>query len=274
MSNTDHKSIEKYKIHEFEFHMPKIYHGHNTPSIAIFGSIENNLSFTKDFMYHFTNVDAPMAITSNFKYSKSYKLYVPNAFIYDYYSPEIIDRLLTRQQMLTKKQKYNPVCLLLDNSIFNDSNEDNSCNYLGDEMFHKLLHEHRHCCTSVLFGLHEATYAKMNDLSIPKLNDTFQFLVFTTSDVENREVIYKIFGKDLKKIFESEKQFFAFLDALLSKKEYCMIISNHCNQNQENSYSIKNNVFWYKIDDNLKNTPFMIGNEKLIELSKRYCHNS
>ena len=116
----------------------------------------------------------------------------------------------------------------------------------------------------------EINYSE-DDISEFTLFD-FNYIVFTTNDFENRNNIYKCFFKVLNKIFKDEKEFYEIFNVLTSKNGYGMIISNHSNCAKENSYSIEDNVFWYKTDVNIVNVSFMVGDNSYIELSNMHYH--
>lgn len=192
----------------------------------------------KDLLYYHRDIPIGTVISPTESANKFYCKVVPSLFIHDEYSPQLIDNVLKRQKMITKRMNKEVACygkcnidprafLLLDDCLYDDCwKKDKSIKYI------------------FMNGRHQKIMLMITmqyPLGIPPTLRTNVDYVFILREpvVNNRRRIYENYAG----MFPSFEMFCSVMDQCTENFE-CLVIDNNVKSNK-----LEDQVFWYKAED-------------------------
>lgn len=194
-----------------------------------------------DYLYN--NQDIPMGtcVSPTAEFNHAFTGKIPDIFIHDDYTPELIEKFVTRQKNITKKQKENPKYKNIDPRaflIFDDCLHD-AKDWIKDTNIKFIFFNGRHVGITFLLTMQYA-------LGIPpgfRTNVDYIFICKETK-ITIKKKLYDYYAG----MFPSFDMFSQVLDEIT--KDYgCMVIDN-----TTQSARLEDQVFWYKADiSRLKN---------------------
>ncbi len=225
----------------------------SSDKVCVFiGKRETGKSFlVKDLLYYHKEVPIGTVISGTEAANSFYGNIVPNLFIHDMYTPEIINNTLKRQKMVIKKiNKENAnygksnidprAFLILDDCLYDQS-------WIRDPNIRSLFMNGRHY--KILFII-TMQYA----LGIPPSLRTNIDYVFILREnyVSNRKRLYEHYAG----MFPTFEIFCQVMDQC-TEDYNCLVINNNAKSNK-----LEDQVFWYKADPH---SDFKIGAQEFWE---------
>lgn len=172
-------------------------------------------------------IPACVAVSESEVFNSAYKPIIPQLFIYEKNTPDIIERIQARQ-LIAKKELTNPwLTLILDDCM------NKSSNFTGDkqiELFKTSRHQNMYVLISCQYSF---------DLQ-PKLRDQCAgFFILRCDNEENRTKIYRNYASIIP-----NRQLFNTLMDDLTKDYSCLFVNK-----RSSSQSWQDKVFRYKAPD-------------------------
>jgi hypothetical protein len=203
------------------------------------GKRETGKSFlVRDLLYYHRSVPIGTVISGTESANSFYGKIIPNLFIHDIYTPEIINNALKRQKMVIKKINKETASygktnidprafLILDDCLYDQS-------WIRDQNIRSLFMNGRHY--KILFII-TMQYA----LGIPPSLRTNIDYVFILREnyVSNRKRLYEHYAG----MFPTFEIFCQVMDQC-TEDYTCLVINNNSKSNK-----LEDQVFWYKADD-------------------------
>jgi hypothetical protein len=185
-----------------------------------------------DILYHMRKIPMGVVMSGTEESNEHYKEYVPDSFIYGQYEPDVIEKIITHQQVVIKKCKTpeekentdNSVFMLLDDCMFDNK-------WTRDKNMRCIFMNGRHY--RIFFML---TLQYCMDLP-PSLRGQIDYVFILRDNIlENKQKLYKhFFG-----IFPNFDSFNEVLTQCTENYE-CLVLNNRTTSNK-----IEDVVFWYK----------------------------
>ena len=217
--------------------------------VVLIGKRGTGKSFlVKDLLYYHKNIPIGTVISGTEAANTFYGNIVPNLFIHDAYTPEIINNALKRQKLVIKKinketanygkSNIDPnAFLILDDCLYDQS-------WIRDQNIRSLFMNGRHY--KILFII-TMQYA----LGVPPSLRTNIDYVFILREnyVSNRKRLYEHYAG----MFPTFEIFCQVMDQC-TEDYNCLVINNNAKSNK-----LEDQVFWYKAE---KHSNFKIGAEE------------
>lgn len=190
-----------------------------------------------DYLYH--NQDIPMGtcVSPTAEFNQAFLNKIPDIFIHEDYTAELIEKFVTRQKNITKKKKDNPKYKNIDERaflIFDDCLHD-AKDWIKDQNIKFIFFNGRHVGITFLLTMQYA-------LGIPpnfRTNVDYIFICKETK-ITIKKKLYDYYAG----MFPTFDMFSQVLDEIT--KDYgCMVIDN-----TTQSARLEDQVFWYKADVN------------------------
>lgn len=178
-----------------------------------------------DILYHKKHIPVAIVMSGTEEGNSYYQDYVPDLFVYNDYSSEVMDKVILRQKGLVKKKTLNShICCLVDDCMYDKK-------MIRDKCIRGIFMNGRHW--NIFFML---TMQYCMDLS-PDLRANIDYVfILRENIIQNREKIYKnFFG-----IFPTFDMFNQVLTSCTENFE-CLVLDNTSKSNK-----IEDVVFWYK----------------------------
>ena len=178
-----------------------------------------------DILYHKKHIPVGIVMSGTEEGNSYYQDYVPDLFVYNDYSSEVIDKVILRQKGLVKKKTPNShIFCLVDDCMYDKK-------MIRDKCIRGIFMNGRHW--NIFFML---TMQYCMDLS-PDLRANIDYVfILRENIIQNREKIYKnFFG-----IFPTFDMFNQVLTSCTENFE-CLVLDNTSKSNK-----IEDVVFWYK----------------------------
>ena len=205
-----------------------------------------------DILYHLRKIPMGVVMSGTEESNEHYKEYVPDSYIYGQYEPDVIEKIITHQQVVIKKCKTpeekentdNSVFMLLDDCMFDNK-------WTRDKNMRCIFMNGRHY--RIFFML---TLQYCMDLP-PSLRGQIDYVFILRDNIlENKQKLYKhFFG-----IFPNFDSFNEVLTQCTENYE-CLVLNNRTTSNK-----IEDVVFWYKAKLGRK---FKMGSPNLWEHHRR-----
>jgi hypothetical protein len=194
--------------------------------IAIVGKTSTVKSFlVKDIMYYNRDIPRGTVISE----SESYGHFTPSIFIHAEYSPELVNKVIRRQEALIKSDKDARAMFIIDNSPPKCIGDKTLCRLFGNmRKYHLLIIITMHA----RFGL--------------RTNVDYAF-IFHESDLYNRKLLYECYAY----VFPSFKMFCSAMDRCTEYRCLVIIINSR-------SKKFGDRVFWYHAE---AHEDFKVGDE-------------
>lgn len=231
--------IKKFNISEMVEHC----------TIAIIAKRATGKSFlTKEIMYQKRNISAAIAISRTEKLNSFYSDFIPDSYIYQEYSPDILSKIYERQFQMSednkkrvsdgKKPKDDSIILIMDDCMSSKGT------WLKDPNITELFFNGRH---------HHISFILTMQYSIgipPEMRSNFDYIFLLAEDfLTNRKRLYDHYVNVFPS-FEIFQQVFSDIT-----DNYGVMVIN----NRVHSKNIIDKIFWYKA----KAVPaFKVGSKK------------
>ncbi len=194
-----------------------------------------------DYLYY--NQDIPMGtcVSPTDEYNKTFSGKIPDIFIHEEYTPELLEKFVHRQKIVTKRKRTDPKYLNIDNRaflIFDDCLFD-AKNWINDRNMRFIFMNGRHVGITYLLTMQYL-------LGIPpslRANVDYIFLCKETK-ISSKKKLYEYYAG----MFPSFEMFSQVLDECT--KEYgCLVIDN-----TTTSDKLEDQVYWYRADTSKLNS--------------------
>ncbi|KAG1675474.1 hypothetical protein FOA52_001773 [Chlamydomonas sp. UWO 241] len=219
--------------------------------IVFIGKRRTGKSFmVKDLLYFHRDIPIGTVISGTESASPFYCNIMPSVFIHDEYSPQLLDRAVSRQKKIRsmmERKKIDTIdsraLCLLDDCLYDPS-------WIKDKNIRCLFMNGRHY--NVLFMI-----TMQYPLGIPpalRTNIDFVFIL-RENNMNNRKRLYANYAS----MFPTFDMFCQVMDKCTENYE-CLVVKNNVNSNK-----LEDQVFWYKAEDR---GSFKIGSEEFWKASR------
>jgi len=187
----------------------------------------------RKIVHHLRDIPVGCVISPTERANKFFSDFVPNMFIHDEYSPELLGNFLKRQKKVTKMFKKNPkidprAFIILDDCMYNAKE------WIKDANVRYLMFNGRHTNSSVL-----TTMQYVMGLP-PSFRSNFDYVFILREPYVNiRRKLYENFAG----MFPTFEIFCRVMD-VCTENFGCLVIDNTTRSNK-----IEDQVFWYRADD-------------------------
>jgi hypothetical protein len=225
------------------------------PRICIIAKSGSGKSWVvRDMLSIINDIPCGVIIAPTDRITKFYDTVFPSSFIHHEYKPEILARLLVRQEMIMKKnlersKKGKP---LIDHRVFliMDDVQSKKNEWITDPSLVSILCEGRH------FGITFCLVLQYSLAIPPELRSQMNFICLLAEDnFSNRRKLYEHYAGIFPKF-----EIFDSLFTQLTDNYGTMIIDN-----SNTSRDLNERIFWYKAK--IKE-PFPIGSDKFIKFHR------
>ena len=220
----------------------------------------------KSLLNHFKDIPVGNIVSLTENVNNFYNNIVPDIFIFDKYSPTIIDNIYTYQTRILKKKKK-----LKDDGFEEESNKIDSRFFLvlddcmadskvlnRDEKLKNLILNGRHYNILIIVTMQYVLNLKPEY----RTNFDYIFLLYEDNHISCKKLFEQFGG-----MLENLKNFLKVFRAL-TENYGCMVI------NVKNKKSLKDKIYRYKADD-LTNIDFKMGSDEYRDFhNKRYIEHS
>jgi len=229
-------------------------------TIAMIAKRGSGKSFiTRELLFHKRHLPRTVIISKTEKLNKFFGDFIPDIYIYNNYSPELLNKIFANQKQLTednedrskegKRTKDLRFMLVMDDCMSSKGK------WVKEEAIQELFYNGRHYGISFILTLQYS-------LGIPpEMRSNFDYIFLLAEDfTSNRRRLYEHYAG----MFPN---FPSFNDAfsVLTEDFGCMVINNKIH-----TQDITEKVFWYKA----KNTPqFTMGSKKYKKHHHKYYDN-
>lgn len=214
-----------------------------------------------DYLYHHRDIPVTTIISPTEEANETFSKVVPSLFIHDEYTPELIENVVKRQKIITKRKNK-------DIAMYGKSNIDTrSLLVLDDCMYDSSWQKDKNIRYLFFNGRHVSLGAIFTMQYIFGLNPSFR------SNVDYVFICREPILSNRKRIFENYAGVFGNFDVFCSvldqcsNNHECLVIANTVKSN-----NLSDIIYWYKAEIN--NPPFKIGSRELWALSDEYCKDS
>lgn len=195
----------------------------------------------KDYLYHNQDIPIGTCVSPTDEYNKTFADIMPSMFIHEEFTPELLEKFIHRQKVITKRKKNDPEYRDIDNRaflIFDDCLYD-AKSWVNDKNMRFIFMNGRHVGITFLLTMQYL-------LGIPpnlRAQCDFIFICKETKTAIKRK-LYEYYAG----MFPSFDMFNQVLKECT--KDYgCLVIDNTTTSDR-----LEDQVFWYKADiDALKN---------------------
>lgn len=223
-------------------------------TIAIIGKRRSGKSYLmRDILYHFRNIPKGVIISGTESANPFFRSFVPDSFIYDNASPDLLNAILLRQKrriQLSGKGDKSRMFLVMDDCLAEGSKWKNT------DAIRELFMNGRHLDIFYMISLQ---YMKGIP---PDLRGNLDYIfVFKDTVIGNRKKLYETFASAIP-------SFDLFCDILdMCTEDYkCLVFSAAGDSNK-----LEDCVFWYKAEPR---EDFRVGSKKYWDLhDSRYNPN-
>jgi len=212
---------------------------------AIIGKRSSGKTTLIKDLINYKNIDKKIIIDPNTNFQKNY--INNNGIIYNKYDSNIIENCFLEQ--MDKINNSN-------NSDDNDKLEivlDECDKNLLDDSMKKIFILNRLYNIDIIYSVKNLLYSQFN-------NNVDYIFIFPSS-IKNKKIIYKKFSN----IFTSYDHFSFILDNCTQNNYECLVIDNTII-----SEDLEDKIFWYKVDDTIKNKGNIFDNLYYI-INKIFC---
>jgi hypothetical protein len=206
----------------------------------------------RDIMYNHKDIPTGIVVSPTEKANTYYGDFVPDVFIHDEYSPELLDRFLKRQRTVREVAKANPhkkyderAFIVMDDCMFDNK-------WVKDSQIREIFFNGRHY--SIFFIL-LMQYA-MGITPALRTNIDYVFILKETT-IANRKKLYDHYAG----VFPSFDTFCQAMDQCTNDYE-CLVIDNTIQSN-----NFEDQVYWFKA------TPrdtFHMGSQRYWQYSRQH----
>lgn len=205
------------------------------PSIAIIGNRYSNRNWICKSILKHLNYPSGLIISPNEKYqdSKFYSNFFPDSYIHYDYNPDVIDKLLYRQQIMFEEKKNNPD-IITDGFVIMEDCLNIKGTWTKDAGVMDLLYNSRHYHLMYIFSM-------QTPLGItPELRSNFDYIFLLASNIESDKMrMYNHYAGMIPDYNIFNKVF-----TNLTSDSDAMVIVNR-------SSKILDKIFWYKVSNNI-----------------------
>jgi len=219
-------------------------------SVVVFiGKRRTGKSFlVKDLLYYHRDIPIGTIISGTENANKFYGYFVPGMFLHDEYTPQLLNSVVKRQQLIKKKKEKDDkidtrAFMILDDCLYDSS-------WVKDKNIRCLFYNGRHY--NVFFAI-----TMQYPLGIPpsfRTNIDYVFIL-RENNINNRKRIYENYAS----MFPSFEMFCMVMDQCTENHE-CLVIKINSNSNK-----LEDQVFWYKAT---QHDDFTIGTKDFWDISK------
>lgn len=243
------KGTKPYTIRKFD--LTKMQ---KDSTICIIGKRRSGKSFLmRDILYHFQDFPKGVVISETESANPFFKNFVPDSFIYDNVTPDLLNMIIQRQkrriQLSGNKDKAR-MFLVMDDCLASASKWKNS------DAIKELFMNGRHLAIFYI-----VTLQYMKGIS-PDLRGNLDYIfVFKDTVIGNRRKLYETFAGAIP----SFELFCSILD-MCTEDYKCLVFSAAGDSNR-----MEDCVFWYKAEDH---GPFKVGGKQFWDVhDERYNPN-
>lgn len=189
-----------------------------------------------DLMYHHRDIPMATVICGTKEGRKDFGKIIPETFIYENYTPELIAKIINRQEAAVENEIENPYAALIMDDCLHDVKV-----WMKDEKIRHIFFNGRH---DKLFYI----FAMQFSLGIsPELRNQIDYVfILREPKISNRRRLYDHFAG----MFPSFEIFCRILDEFTENYE-CLVIDNTSKSNK-----IEDQIFYYKAK---LHKPFTVG---------------
>ena len=207
----------------------------NKKILFIGGTNTGKTVLMKDYLYHHQSEFPIISLVSPTEpYNKTYRNHIPSIFTHEQYSEDLIEQLINRQKAITKNctddpsyRNVNPCTAIIMDDCLADIRL-----WKNDPNIKWIFENGRHVNITLLIAMQYA-------VGIPpvlRANIQYVFLCKNTKIQEQKKLFDMYAG-----MFDSFTQFREVFKRC-TQKYGCMVINN-----EEQSYELENNVFYYRV---------------------------
>lgn len=250
--------LYKMQLHLKKFDISSI----KDDSVVVFiGRRNTGKSFlVKDLLYYNRDIPIGTVISPTESANQFYNEIVPGLFIHDEYTPALLDNVLKRQKVITKRINKEKACygkcnidprafLLLDDCLYDDC-------WKKDKSIKYMFLNGRHMKIMLLITM-------QYPLGIPPTLRT---------NVDYTFILREPFKNNRKRIFENYAGMFPTLDVFetcmdqCTENYECLVINNNIKSNK-----LEDQVYWYKAENH---EPFTIGSKEFWMVHNENMNNN
>jgi hypothetical protein len=211
---------------------------------------------TREILFHLRHIPTIIAISRTEKLNKFYGDFIPDIYIYDAYSSEILNKIYARQERIKednetrkkegKRLKDPRLILIMDDCMSSKGS------WVKEQQIAELFFNGRHYDLSFILTMQYAVGIP------PEMRSNLDFIFLLAEDfISNRRKLFDHYAG----MFPSF-DVFNYVFTQITSDYGCMVINNRIH-----STNITDKVFWYKAKD----TPnFTIGSKRYKKYHKKY----
>jgi hypothetical protein len=230
-------------------------------TIAMIAKRGSGKSFlTRELLFHKRNIPTTVAISKTERLNKFYGDFIPDIYIYESYSNELLTKIYNRQSKIFedndkrikdgKKKKDDRLMLIMDDCMSSKGN------WVKEEQVLELFFNGRHHHISFILTMQYS-------LGIPpEMRSNFDYIFLLAEDfTNNRKRLYEHYAGMFPDFSSFNNTF-----SILTEDFGCMVINNKIHTSD-----ITEKIFWYKAKD----TPsFTLGSKKYKKHHRKYYDNN
>lgn len=194
-----------------------------------------------DLMYHKRDIPVGVVISPTEKANPYFKDYVPGLFIHDEYTPEIVEKVVRRQKMISTRSKKETI-------MHGGSDIDPRMFFIMDDCLYDNRWKHDKDINYIFLNGRHINMLYILTMQYPlgiqptlRTNVDFTFILREAS-MRNRKLIYENYAG----IIPTFTMFCEIMDACTEDYE-CLVLNNSINSNR-----LEDVLFWYKADVHAK----------------------
>jgi|UniRef100_A0A6C0J832 hypothetical protein len=220
-----------FKVKKFDMNMV----GDNKVILFIGKRGTGKSTLVLDYLYHNRDFPCGTVISPTDEFNETYKPHIPSIFVYDEYTPELVEKFLSRQRIMVKRtlkereyKDMDPRAFL----IFDDCLYDNK-SWINDRNIKWIFMNGRHGKVTFIITMQYL-------LGIPPGLRTQVDYLFICKETKynNKKKMYEHYAG----MFPNFEMFNKVLDEC-TKDRGCLVIDNSTNNDK-----LEDQVFWYKAD--------------------------
>jgi hypothetical protein len=192
----------------------------------------------KDLLYYHRDIPVGTLISGTESANRTYSDNIPGIFIYDEYTPELLDKVMKRQELMMKR-------LNKEKMLYGKSSLDPRAFLILDDCLHdNTWVRDKNIRYAFLNGRHRKIFVIITmqyPLGItPNLRTNIDYVfIMRENNYQNRRRIYECYAG----MFPTFDVFCSVMDSCTENFE-CLVIDNTAKSNK-----LQDQVFWYKADD-------------------------
>lgn len=211
----------------------------NDKVVVLIGSRGSGKTVTvKDLLYYHRDIPVGTLISGTESANRTYSDNIPGIFIYDEYTPELLDKVIKRQKLMMKKVNK-------EKMLYGKTSIDPRGFLILDDCLHdNTWARDKNIKYAFLNGRHQKIFVVITmqyPLGIPpnlRTNIDYTFIMRETN-YQNRRRLYECYAG----MFPNFEVFNSVLEQCTENYE-CLVINNTCKTNK-----LQEQVFWYKSED-------------------------